>query len=164
MTTKELLNQFVEQIIMDTDYTDEDFIYLYNQVLGLVGGIDGVFIKDIFLDDFTTLDILDQLIEIAAANDVLSKRQINADMLGAQLMNFFVPRPSIIRKNFWLNYKISPRHATDYFFGISKRSNYIKTREINQNISFPVLTDYGTLQITINLSKPEKDPKKLQLP
>ncbi len=112
-------------------------------------------------DSVTTLSLLDQLTAVAEKNGTLALRQMNTDMLGAQLMNFIVPRPSQVRKMFWEHYQQSPRQATDYFFDLSQRSNYIKTREISQNISYPVDTQYGTLQITINLSKPEKDPKAI---
>jgi UDPglucose--hexose-1-phosphate uridylyltransferase len=56
-------------------------------------------------------------------------------------------------------YSKDPVQATDYFFKLSKDNDYIKTREIARNIIFPAKTEYGELEITINLSKPEKDPK-----
>ncbi|MDN6731234.1 MAG: UDP-glucose--hexose-1-phosphate uridylyltransferase, partial [Atopostipes suicloacalis] len=64
---------------------------------------------------------------------------------------------------FWKNYKKSPKLATDTFFNRSKANNYIKTREIAKNIAFAYESDYGELEITINLSKPEKNPKEIAL-
>ncbi|MGR8825973.1 UDP-glucose--hexose-1-phosphate uridylyltransferase, partial [Leuconostoc mesenteroides] len=153
-----LVKLFVKRIIERTDYTPEDITYLTNQVLGEIGETScrNCSNRD---ESISTLQILDQLIEIADKNGTLQNRKINADILGAQLMDYFVPRPSQVRQIFWQHYDHAPREATDYFFDLSKRSNYIKTREISQNLSYPVETEYGQLQITINLSKPEKDPK-----
>ncbi len=160
MDKNNLVIAFVKKIIKATDYTDDDGIYLINQAMGILGeSTDTYFISERPVDELSTLQLLDQLIQIAVSRGTLARRHMNEDMAGAQLMNFFVPRPSKVRQVFWFNYQKSPRHATDYFFDLSKRSNYIKTREISQNISYPVVTNYGTLQITINLSKPEKDPK-----
>lgn len=155
-----LVKLFIERIIERTDYTPEDITYLTNQVLGEIGetSYSSCSNQD---ESISTLQILDQLIEIADKNGTLYNRKINADILGAQLMNYFVPRPSQVRQIFWQHYDHAPREATDYFFDLSKRSNYIKTREISQNLSYPVETEYGQLQITINLSKPEKDPKTI---
>ncbi|ADG39692.1 galactose-1-phosphate uridylyltransferase [Leuconostoc sp. C2] len=160
MDKNNLVVAFVKQIIKSTDYTDDDAVYLINQVIGILGeSTVTCFIIDQLVNEWSTLQILDQLIQITEGRGTLSCRQLNKDIVGAQLMDFFVPRPSKVRQAFWHYYQKSPRQATDYFFDLSKRSNYIKTREISQNISYPVVTDYGTLQITINLSKPEKDPK-----
>ena len=59
------------------------------------------------------------------------------------------------------HYSKDPQEATDYFFELCKTNDYIKTRAIAKNIVFPAETEYGTLEITINLSKPEKDPKEI---
>ncbi|HCU42462.1 MAG TPA: UDP-glucose--hexose-1-phosphate uridylyltransferase [Leuconostoc pseudomesenteroides] len=162
MAEIDLFTAFAKKIIAESDYTTDDEIYLVNQIMGLVGETNHNTASRLVDDDsVTTLALLDQLTAVAEKNGTLALRQMNTDMLGAQLMNFIVPRPSQVRKMFWEHYQQSPRQATDYFFDLSQRSNYIKTREISQNISYPVDTQYGTLQITINLSKPEKDPKAI---
>ncbi|MFD1464476.1 UDP-glucose--hexose-1-phosphate uridylyltransferase, partial [Paenibacillus farraposensis] len=71
------------------------------------------------------------------------------------------PKPSTVNRLFWEKYAESPRRATDWFFQLSQADNYIQTRAIAKNIAFPAHTDYGDLEITINLSKPEKDPKDI---
>ncbi|MCT4380499.1 UDP-glucose--hexose-1-phosphate uridylyltransferase, partial [Leuconostoc pseudomesenteroides] len=151
MAEIDLFTAFAKKIIEESDYTIDDEIYLVNQIMGLVGETNHNTAPRLVDDDsVTTLALLDQLTAVAEKNGTLALRQMNTDMLGAQLMNFIVPRPSQVRKMFWEHYQQSPRQATDYFFDLSQRSNYIKTREISQNISYPVDTQYGTLQITIN--------------
>jgi UDPglucose--hexose-1-phosphate uridylyltransferase len=82
-------------------------------------------------------------------------------MIEAQLMDLMTPPPSVVNAYFAQYYSKDPVQATDYFFKLSKDNDYIKTREIARNIIFPVKTEYGELEITINLSKPEKDPKQI---
>ncbi|RCK13156.1 hypothetical protein DT075_04965 [Bacillus licheniformis] len=59
-------------------------------------------------------------------------------------------------------YEQSPLAATEYFYQLSKNSNYIQTKRIEKNISYQMDTPYGTMDITINLSKPEKDPEQIK--
>ena len=77
------------------------------------------------------------------------------------IMNLILPLPSILNEKFWAYYSQSPEMATDYFYRLSQNSNYIKTREIQRNTRFDCVSKYGKLEITINLSKPEKDPKNI---
>ena len=76
-------------------------------------------------------------------------------------MNCLMPRPSQIQAEFWKKYAISPKNATDYYYKLSQDSNYIRRYRIRKDRKWTVDTDYGTLDITINLSKPEKDPKAI---
>lgn len=162
MNQNGLINVFVQRVIAATTYTALDETYLINQVLGWVGETNYQEPATLIpWEDVDTLALLDALVAIADQNQTLARREMNADMLGAQLMALFVPRPSEVNQIFWNKYAVGARDATNYLFDLSRRSNYIKTREINQNISFPVATKYGELQITINLSKPEKDPKMI---
>lgn len=75
-------------------------------------------------------------------------------------MDFITPRPSQINQTFWNKYQDSPDKATQYFYQLAKEVNQVKTRDIARNIAYKHNTKYGPLEITINLSKPEKDPKK----
>ncbi|MFP3472548.1 UDP-glucose--hexose-1-phosphate uridylyltransferase, partial [Micrococcus sp. SIMBA_144] len=75
--------------------------------------------------------------------------------------NTFVPRPSEIVRAFYDRYKHSPIAATDFFYQLSKDSDYIRTNRIRKNVHWYSETEYGDLENTINLSKPEKDPKAI---
>jgi UDPglucose--hexose-1-phosphate uridylyltransferase len=76
-------------------------------------------------------------------------------------MDCFIPRPSAVNREFYERYRKDPQDATGYFYQLSQNSRYIKMDEIRKNISYKVSTAYGDLDITINLSKPEKDPKAI---
>lgn len=77
-------------------------------------------------------------------------------------MNVFLSKPSEINQVFYQKYEKAPIKATDYFYQLSKDSNYIQTKRIAKNIQFKTASDYGDLDITINLSKPEKDPEQIR--
>lgn len=154
-----LVKGLAHAMIAASDCTDEDAVYLINQIL--------VIIKEEQFDNYTPvaegtlLDLMDQVVAIGINNYTAQGLPINTDMLGAAIMNLMLPLPSIINQQFWQQYQVSPRTATDAFYHRSKLVNYIKTREIARNIEFPYASEYGNLQITINLSKPEKDPKAI---
>ena len=84
------------------------------------------------------------------------------EILAANIMNCFVPRPSVVNAVFNQKYQDSPEAATDYFYNLSKNNNYIQINRIAKNISYKVETAYGVMDITINLSKPEKDPEQIK--
>ena len=72
-----------------------------------------------------------------------------------------MPRPSEVTREFYFKYSKDKKEATDYFYNLSKACNYIRTDRISKNITWKSETEYGDLDITINLSKPEKDPKAI---
>lgn len=85
------------------------------------------------------------------------------DLFDTKIMNLLVERPSRIISEFRRQYEISPKAATDYFYNLSKASDYIRTYRVKRDKKWVVSTEYGDLDITINLSKPEKDPKMIAL-
>ncbi|MFD2209549.1 UDP-glucose--hexose-1-phosphate uridylyltransferase [Virgibacillus halophilus] len=107
-------------------------------------------------------DLLDKLVDNAIANNVIADVFDEKEMLAANMMNCFVARPSVIQGEFACMYDQSPEAATDYFYELSKNSNYIQMNRIRKNIHFKADTVYGEMDITINLSKPEKDPEQIK--
>ena len=86
------------------------------------------------------------------------------DLLNSKIMGQIVPRTSNIRNKFWDKYENDGKEsATEYFYDLSRKSNYIRTDRISKNIHWTYENNYGELEITINLSKPEKDPKEIIL-
>lgn len=151
------LDQFVDAVIASpSQYTAMDRIYVHNRVLGLVGEGEPVAAAD---DQLTSLT--DALVETAIQNGKIEASQSDRDILADQLMDLVTPLPSVLNQRFWDKYQDSPKAATDYFFNLSKANDYIKTRAIAKNVVFPAKTAFGDLEITINLSKPEKDPKAI---
>ncbi|WP_430490562.1 UDP-glucose--hexose-1-phosphate uridylyltransferase [Lactiplantibacillus pentosus] len=151
------LDQFVDAVIASpSQYTAMDRIYVHNRVLGLVGEGEPVAAAD---DQLTSLT--GALVETAIQNGKIEASQSDRDILADQLMDLVTPLPSVLNQRFWDKYQDSPKAATDYFFNLSKANDYIKTRAIAKNVVFPAKTAFGDLEITINLSKPEKDPKAI---
>jgi UDPglucose--hexose-1-phosphate uridylyltransferase len=108
-------------------------------------------------------ELLDQLVNYAVENGFIHDYLDAKEIFSSQLMNVFIPSPSFVNKEFYHKYKQSPEEATSYFYQLSTNSNYIKKREVARNINYKVDTQYGELDITINLSKPEKDPKQIAM-
>lgn len=148
------VDQFVDLIVdSDNDYQELDKTYLYNRICALVGD-----------DNHQTDDnIKTALIKTAIKNGKIEDNQTEKEILNDQLMNFVTPLPSKVNAKFWNLYQKSPETATNYFYKLSQDNDYIKVKAIAKNISYQVKTDYGNLEITINLSKPEKDPKTIAL-
>lgn len=72
-----------------------------------------------------------------------------------------MPRPAQVQKSFWEKYEKSPEEATDYFYKLSQDSDYIRRYRVKKDQKWTVDSPYGAIDITINLSKPEKDPKAI---
>ena len=83
------------------------------------------------------------------------------DLLDTKIMSCLMGRPSEIIRRFWNEYETSPEAATDYFYRLSQDSDYIRRYRISRDEKWVTPTPYGDLDITINLSKPEKDPKAI---
>ncbi|KRL65777.1 UDP-glucose--hexose-1-phosphate uridylyltransferase [Companilactobacillus versmoldensis] len=151
------VDQFVAKVIASpSEYTGLDKIYIHNKVLSLIGDDEPEEIKS---DDI--VDLTDSLVSAAIKNGKIEDNQSDRDILSDQLLDLVTPLPSVLNHNFWDKYQVSPEAATNYFYQISRDNNYIKTRAIAKNVVFDTPTDFGDLEITINLSKPEKDPKAI---
>jgi len=106
------------------------------------------------------LPILDRAVELGLIkNDTSDER----DLFDMKVMGLLTPRPSEVNRKFSECYETSPQAATDYFYDFSKATDYIRTERIKKDKRWKVKTAYGTLDMTINLSKPEKDPKTIAL-
>ena len=155
--TEQVLDAFVTAVIAASDYEEMDRIYLKNRIMSRVGeeGLDAPTQKE------DLIALKDQLVEIAVANSKIQDSMAAKDSLGAELMDWITPSPSQVNHRFWETYRQSKEDAIADFYDLSKRNDYIKVEAIAQNIAFEAETPYGSLEITINLSKPEKDPKDI---
>lgn len=141
--------------------TEEDAIYARNQILDVMGmdeyqepegeGLEG---------DLEA--ILKVLLDHAHETGVLKEDSVvYRDLFDTKLMNCLMPRPSEVERDFWELYKVSPEKATDWYYKLSQDSDYIRRYRIVKDMKWTTDTRYGTLDITVNLSKPEKDPKAI---
>ena len=159
MTVYEAIAAHVQYAI-DTGLTPEcERIYTTNQLLEIMQ-----------LDDYeepaeTTAapleEILDVLLADACSRGLTQDSVVYRDLFDTKLMNALMPRPSQVREAFWKEYKESPEKATEYFYKLSQDSNYIRRYRVCKDMKWMTATEYGDLDITINLSKPEKDPKAI---
>ena len=152
-----LVENFVIKVIAESSFEELDRIYLTNRVLALVG--DGVL--DVETDQDDLIELKDQLVEEAVRLGTIEDSQAAREILGADLMDLVTPCPSQVNRDFWNTYAQSPEQAIADFYQLSQKNDYIKLKSIAKNIAYRVPSDYGELEITINLSKPEKDPKEI---
>ncbi len=101
--------------------------------------------------------ILEELCDFAVKEDSVVYR----DLFDTELMGRLTPRPAQVIEKFWALYQESPQKATDWYYKFSQDTNYIRRDRIAKDIQWKAPTEYGDLDITINLSKPEKDPKAI---
>ena len=139
----------------------DDEIYIRNQLL-----------MTMQLDSFTEPEgdvcyadlesILKTLVDDAVARGVCDDSPTARDLFDTRLMGVLTPRPSIVRANFEERYETDgPQAATDWFYKFSQDTDYIRRYRIKRDVKWVTKTPYGDLDITINLSKPEKDPKAI---
>lgn len=152
-----LLQKGLEFNLIEAADTD----YVRNQVMNLLG-LESFPEEPISPAVDTIPNLLEHLIAYAVEQGVILDIFDDKEILSANIMNCFVARPSVINATFNEKYGESPIAATDYFYELSKNSNYIQMNRIRKNISYKADTPYGEMDITINLSKPEKDPEQIR--
>ena len=139
----------------------EDLPYAANRMLALLGA-----------REFTPQPVeetlpyprepLERICDWAAEQGLLDPDTRDArDQLDTEVMNCLMPRPSQVVKTFYELYEKDKKAATDYYYDLSRASNYIRVDRVEKDKLWTAPTEYGDLVITINLSKPEKDPKAI---
>ena len=120
-------------------------------------------LPEIEIDEKAELsEILDALTDYAFANGVIAENSIvYRDLFDTEIMGRITPRPAAVRKEFAERYESDPEDATNWYYDFSRDTNYIRRDRIRRDVKWKSPTEYGELDITINLSKPEKDPKAI---
>ena len=111
----------------------------------------------------TANDIIENILSYAVKKGLVEDSVVFKDLFDTKLMNCIMPRPSEVINQFNNLKEVSSKDATDYFYDLSVASNYIRKNRTDKNIRFKKFYKYGDIEITINLSKPEKDPKAIAL-
>ncbi|MBQ3230671.1 MAG: UDP-glucose--hexose-1-phosphate uridylyltransferase [Clostridia bacterium] len=106
-------------------------------------------------------ELLAPIIAYACENGIIADTANSKDLFDTKLMGFFTPMPREIAREFKRRYSASPKEATDWYFEFSKNTNYVRAGRIAKDMKWPFECEYGTLDITINRSKPEKDPRDI---
>ncbi|MBO5372709.1 MAG: UDP-glucose--hexose-1-phosphate uridylyltransferase [Lachnospiraceae bacterium] len=107
-------------------------------------------------------NILSDMLDYAYENGITEENSVvYRDLFDTKIMSMLMPRPSEVRGKFASLYEKDPKEATDYYYTLSCDSDYIRRYRIKKDLKWTADTEYGTLDITVNLSKPEKDPKAI---
>lgn len=148
---------------LDTGLLEEsDRIYAVNQILEAMN-MDEYEEPESSAEEIRLESVLQELLDYASQTGLIEEDSITyRDLFDTKLMNCLMPRPSEIEHRFWdLYHSQSPRSATDYYYKLSQDSDYIRRYRISKDMRWITTTKYGDLDITVNLSKPEKDPKAI---
>ncbi len=145
---KPLIDKFVEKVINYGVYSSMDYSYVKNRVLALVGE-EGI---DTFTKEEDIKNLKDSLVEIAEKNGKVQSTAEEKDCLGAELMNFITPIPSLMNEIFWNSYKVSPQKAIENFYQISKDNDYIKLSAISKNqgrVNYPARANHRIIRMNL---------------
>lgn len=138
----------------------EDYIYAVNGVLEVMQ-LDSIDFDAQPVKTDSLEEILSALISNAVERGVCDDNFTAYDLFDTKLMGVFTPFPSTVRKQFAQLYKENSEKATDWYYNLSKATNYIRAERVARDKKWTYDCEYGTLDITINLSKPEKDPRAI---
>ncbi len=164
MTIQENIGKLVQYGLQTGLIAKEDKIYTTNRLLELFR-LDEAEETDaavtMCVDELET--VLSEMTDHAYAQGIITENSIvYRDLFDTKIMGMLVPRPSEVIRTFRELYeKESPQAATDYFYKLSQDTDYIRRYRIRKDQKWTADTKYGKLDITINLSKPEKDPKAI---
>ena len=123
--------------------------------------LDSIEAEDAVFEDASLEEILKAMLDYACENGICEDSVVYRDLLDTKIMGAIIPRPSEVISKFYSLYEESPEKATEYYYHISRKSDYIREYRIKNDIKWLTSTEYGDIDITINLSKPEKDPKAI---
>lgn len=159
-----MLQESIKKLVqygIDKGLTPEcERIYTTNLILDCMGE-DEFSDPDCDLSEISLEEVLSDLLDEAVKKGLIPDGVVYRDLFDTRLMNCLMPRPSEVQRAFFRAYELSPQDATEYFYRLSQNSDYIRTYRVKKDMRWTVDTKYGTLDITINLSKPEKDPKAI---
>ncbi|MCT7806727.1 MAG: UDP-glucose--hexose-1-phosphate uridylyltransferase, partial [Lactobacillus crispatus] len=151
-----VIEKFADEVINSGAYEPLDRVYVINKIRALVG------------DEASSVEANDeqtsvkQLVDLAVQNKKISDDVTSREVLNDQLYDLITPTPSKTNGIFWQKMQKSPEKATDWFYKLCENNNYVKKEAIAKNVVFSGTSSKGHgLEITINLSKPEKDPKAI---
>jgi UDPglucose--hexose-1-phosphate uridylyltransferase len=159
----QLIQQLINQAITTQLIESEDQIYARNQIMSLLQLSEFKETDEMDEMRLTIPTLLEMMVKYACEEGIIEDIFHEKEILSSKIMNCLVARPSMVNQVFYEKYKQNPKEATKYFYSLNKNSNYIQMDRISKNIEYKVQTEYGELDITINLAKPEKDPKSIEL-
>ena len=159
---KQNINELLNYALNTNLIHEADVDYVANQLLDLLKVSEFEFVH--ISPERNLAEILLAISDYAFENQIITTKTIDEyDLFDTKVMGLLIPRPTEVNAKFTELYMSDPRFATDYFYEMSKASNYIRVDRIAKDKQWQVETTYGNLDLTINLSKPEKDPQTIAL-
>lgn len=152
------VNSLVRYAIKENLIEKEDEIFARNRILETLG-LDSY--EESEAVDAPLEDILKAILDYACEKGLCENSVVYRDLFDTKIMGILTPRPSEVIKEFRKRYEISPKSATKYYYNLSRKSDYIREYRIKNDMKWVTKTPYGDIDITVNLSKPEKDPKAI---
>ena len=154
-----VISELVSYGMLNGLITEDDKVYVINRLLELFDKKDFVWsdeqVRPIHL-------ILEDMMNYAIEQGIMEYDTITTkDLFDTKIMGLITPMPSQVREKFQRLYSESPKLATDYYYKFSQDTNYIRRDRIEKDEKWTTDTEYGQIDITINLSKPEKDPRDI---
>ena len=160
-----MINASIDKLISYSLFTGliekSDVVYVRNKILTRLGldSYEETGEKCESVDELS--EILKDITDFGVTSGIIEDSIIYRDIFDTEIMDILTPYPSAVINNFNERYKISPEEATEYFYNLSCNSNYIRRDRIKKDIKWNINSKYGEIEITINCSKPEKDPKAI---
>ena len=159
MNVETYLDSLVEYAVRRGLAQEEDRMVLTNRLLDLLGKEDYTPSAEPFVEDLE--DILAGLLDYAVAQGLCDDGITARDIFDTRLMGAVTPMPREVIATFREKYARSPEEATDWYYRFSCDTDYIRRYRIRKDLRWTYPSEYGEMDITINLSKPEKDPKAI---
>ena len=155
-----IVSELLDYAINAELITPEDEAYAAAGLLSLLSLSD--YTREEITERRALADILEDATDYALSAGLIEDGGVvRRDLFDTKIMGIFVARPSEVNRKFAALYERSPEAATDYFYSLAKGSNYIRTDRIARDLKWTVPSEFGEIDITVNLSKPEKDPKAI---
>ncbi len=143
----------------------EENVYALNRLLDLFreDSFEGVIPEGTGKTDVTELEgILKELLDYAAKKGLMADDTVTyRDLFDAEIMDRVMPRPKTVIDEFYARFEKDKKDATDWFYDFSQNTDYIRRYRLKKDVHYRVESPYGPIEISINLSKPEKDPKAI---
>ncbi len=153
------VNALVSYAVKNGLIEEADRTYCINGIISLFGKND--FDATLQEEDLTLAEILESLCDEAVNMGLIDDGSVSRDLFDTKIMGILTPRPSFVINEFNKLYSVSPEKATDWYYKLSGDTNYIRRDRIAKILKWQQTGEYGTIDITVNLSKPEKDPKAI---
>lgn len=159
MTIFQAINALCDYAVKEKLIEKEDRIFCINRLIDTLA-LDS-FENEQVNGEISLEEILKSILDYACENGLCENSVVYRDLFDTRIMGLLTPRPSEVISKFKSEYEKSPFDATEYYYHLSRKTDYIREYRIKNDMKWVTKTEYGDIDITINLSKPEKDPKAI---